>query len=313
MSVRGFKKRVAEEEADPSRAAKRPRLLEIEAPKPVGIDIEDDDDDGEDDVKIPDLPNTYLSGDMSDANAEAQDMEAIQAAMEAFTLEADNPWDGELAEMQSHHANRRAKALERALPVSALLLSVPRLTPFMQTEGDVKSEAMDAAFFNLGIVWTAEQLLVYNAIKRSMLMRIHGRAGWEKQRVKIMAGLSDDEKHLFGKPTIANMPRQFGKSTLLRAVGAVILAVLAGTKAVVFGPAKRTSHVYMDGVVGFLNRIPGATERIVQANSEELRLALTPLTSGNGANSAQAIARRNLDTTSVLNSYPSSEKGTFIR
>ena len=99
---------------------------------------------------------------------------------------------------------------------------------------------------------------------------------------------------------LAQMPRRFGKTTMVAMIVAVLAAMVPGMKIGIFSTSKRTSKKLMDEIKAFLHMIPGAKERIYSKNSDELTLSEYPKSDG----------EPDPKTVSKIYCYPASERTT---
>lgn len=152
-----------------------------------------------------------------------------------------------------------------------------------------------------------EQKLFHDKFMISCLPHIYG-DDWEANRVRVMEelGITKIDFEL-----LITTPRRFGKSYSVAMFVAALLVCVPGIRINVFSTGKRASGNLMELVQMFIAKVPGATERIVKKNEEQLFIAASALLSGGSANSAEAAQKRISDDTAKLFSYPSTIIGKF--
>lgn len=161
--------------------------------------------------------------------------------------------------------------------------------------GDLRVRAVLDTLDQFGMKRSEDQKLFHRNFLIACLPKIYG-SEWDQHKRRVLRE--------FGIPRIdfevmIITPRRWGKTVSVAMFVTAILICVPGIEMGIFSTGSRASGSLMEKIVSFIGKIPGAKDRIVKANQEDLFVALERL-HGLSAKSDVAVQLRTAPGTSKL-------------
>lgn len=157
-----------------------------------------------------------------------------------------------------------------------------------------------------GVERSPEQILFHKWYTQACLPFIYGEQEWPSVQARV---LSEVGLNKLSPCVLCMAPRRFGKTWAIAMLVAALLFAVPGITIAVFSTGKRASGSLMREVKRFLSCLPGACDRYLLENQEQLHLApyAIPRRRAPGDPKASALFPENV--ISKLSSFPSNVDG----